>query len=226
MNGPSRITWQLYLGEPEDIAARWQGGRPVVVADFGVLTALWTLVVRLDLVGIIDWVVPTWDHEVSVGHDQVLAPRHRVPAPKSRTRIGPWYGKTWLKQHWTIPASTFTSQAFWRAMDAVNADVLTAIEDAVAKAIVGCFGIRVHTMAYDATKFFTDSETPTPGLLAQRHHHQQKRNDPRQVNLPRLSTVEGPPCIPPTQAMYRIPGIRMRPGVAPHAVYPTCDAPR
>ena len=58
VNGQPRITWQLYLGKPEDIAARWQGGRPVVVAEFGALAALWSLAERLDLVGIIDRVVP------------------------------------------------------------------------------------------------------------------------------------------------------------------------
>lgn len=39
VNGRLRITWQLHLGKSEDIAARWQGGRPVVVAEFGPLAA-------------------------------------------------------------------------------------------------------------------------------------------------------------------------------------------
>ena len=191
VNGQPRITWQLYLGKPEDIAARWQGGRPVVVAEFGALAALWTLVERLGLVGIIDRVVPKRDQGVSIGHYLVLAALNRVVAPKSKVQIGAWYEKTWLRQHWGFPASAFTSQAFWRAMDAVDADALAAIEDAVAAVVVQRFGVRVQTVAYDATNFFTYIATPTPGELAQRGHNKQKRNDLRQVNLALLSTVEG-----------------------------------
>ena len=191
INGQPRITWQLYLGKPEDIAARWQGDRPVVVAEFGALAALWTLVERLDLVGIIDRVVPKRDQGVSIGHYLVLAALNRVVAPKSKAQIGLWYEKTWLRQHWGIPASAFTSQAFWRAMDAVDADAVAAIEDAVAAGVVHRVGIRVQTVAYDATNFFTYIATPTPGELAQRGHNKQKRNDLRQVNLALLSTVEG-----------------------------------
>ena len=191
VNGQPRITWQLYLGKPEDIAARWQGGRPVVVAEFGALAALWTLVERLDLVGIIDRVVPKRDQGVSIGHYLVLAALNRVVAPKSKAQIGAWYAKTWLRRHWGIPESAFTSQAFWRAMDVVHADALAAIEDAVAAVVVQRFGVRVQTVAYDATNFFTYIATPTPGELAQRGHTKQKRNDLRQVNLALLTTVEG-----------------------------------
>ena len=190
VNGQPRITWQLYLGKPEDIAARWRGNRPVVVAEFGALAALWRLVEHLDLVGIIDRAVPKRHQGVSIGHFLVLAALNRVVAPKSKTQIGAWYDKTWLRRAWGIPASAFTSQTFWRAMDAVDADALEAIEAAVAAATVTRFGVRVQTVAYDATNFFTYLATPTPSSLAQRGHNKQKRNDLRQVNLALLTTVE------------------------------------
>ena len=190
VNGQPRITWQLYLGKPEDIAARWRGNRPVVVAEFGALAALWRLVEQLDLVGIIDRAVPKRHQGVSIGHFLVLAALNRVVAPKSKTQIGAWYDKTWLRRAWGIPASAFTSQAFWRAMDAVDADALEAIETAVAAATVKRFGVRVQTVAYDATNFFTYLATPTPSSLAQRGHNKQKRNDLRQVSLALLTTVE------------------------------------
>ena len=190
VNGQPRITWQLYLGKPEDIAARWRGNRPVVVAEFGALAALWRLVEHLDLVGIIDRAVPKRHQGVSIGHFLVLAALNRVVAPKRKTQIGAWYDKTWLRRAWGIPASAFTSQTFWRAMDAVDADALEAIEAAVAAATVTRFGVRVQTVAYDATNFFTYLATPTPSSLAQRGHNKQKRNDLRQVNLALLTTVE------------------------------------
>jgi len=190
VNGQPRITWQLYLGKPEDIAARWRGDRPVVVAEFGALAALWRLVERLDLVGIIDRAVPKRHQGVSIGHYLVLAALNRVVAPKSKTQIGAWYEKTWLRRAWGLPASAFSSAAFWRAMDAVDEDAIETIEAAVAVATVQHFGVRVQTVAYDATNFFTYLATPTPSALAQRGHNKQKRNDLRQVNLALLTTVE------------------------------------
>ncbi len=189
VNGQPRITWQRYLGKPEDIAARWQGGRPVVVAEFGALAALWSVAERLDLVGIIDRVVPKRAQGVSIGYYLVLAALNRVVAPRSKAPIGAWYDKTWLRRAWGIPATAFTSPAFWRAMEAVDADALVAIEDTVAAAAVTRFGVPVTTLAYDATNFFTDMATPTPSTLAQRGHNKQKRNDLRQVNLALLATV-------------------------------------
>jgi transposase len=193
VNGRPRIVWQQYLGTADSIAARARQTTPgpVTVAEFGAVAALWALGDRLDLVGLIDRVVPKRDQGVSIGHYLVLAALNRVVAPTSKAQIGAWYAKTWLRAHWGIPASAFTSQAFWRAMDAVDADALAAIEDAVAEATVRRFGIRVQTVAYDAPNFFTDIATPTPGELAQRGHNKQKRNDLRQVNLALLSTVEG-----------------------------------
>jgi hypothetical protein len=77
-------------------------------------------------------------------------------APKSKAQIGTWDEKTWLRQHWGIPASAFTRHAFWRAMDAVDADALAAIKDAAAAVVVQRFGVWVQIAAYDATNCSTD----------------------------------------------------------------------
>lgn len=193
VNGRPRIVWQHYLGTADTLAARLRAEatpRPVVVAEFGALAALWALVERLDLVGLIDQAVPKRHQGVSVGHYLVLAALNRVVAPKSKAQIGTWYEKTWLRRAWGIPATAFTSQAFWRAMDAVDADALETIEATVAQAAVERFGVRVQTLAYDATNFFSYIATPTPSALAQRGHNKQKRHDLRQVNLALLTTVE------------------------------------
>ncbi len=190
VNGQPRIVWQHYLGTADAIAARArQAPGPVVVAEFGALAALWAVAERLDLVGIIDRIVPKRAQGVSIGYYLVLAALNRVVAPRSKAQIGAWYDKTWLRPHWGIPATAFTSQAFWRAMEAVDADALAAIEDAVAAATVTRFGVPVTPLAYDATNFFTYMATPTPSQLAQRGHNKQKRNDLRQVNLALLATV-------------------------------------
>ena len=126
---------------------------------------------RLDLVGIMDRAVRNRDQGVSIGHYLVLAALTRVVASQSKAQIAAWYAKTWLRQHWGIPARALTRQAFWRARDAVDAGALAAIADAVAAGVVQRFGGRVQTVAYDAPHVFTYIATPTPGELTQRGHH-------------------------------------------------------
>ncbi len=68
------------------------------MVEFGARAALWRLVERLDLVGIIVREVPKRHQGVSIGHFLVLAALNRVVAPKSKTQIGVWYEKTWLRR--------------------------------------------------------------------------------------------------------------------------------
>ena len=100
--------------------------------------------------------MPQCARGVSLGYYLVLAALNQVVAPRSQAPIGAWYDQTWLRRHWGIPATAFTSQTFWRALEAVDADALAAIEDAVAAAAVSRFEVPVTTLVYDATNVFTD----------------------------------------------------------------------
>lgn len=83
VDGRPRIVWQHHLGTADAIAGRArQAPGPVVVAEFGALAALWSIVERLDLVGIIDRVVPRRPQGVSLGYYLVLAALNRVVAPQ------------------------------------------------------------------------------------------------------------------------------------------------
>ncbi|MDA8335846.1 MAG: IS1634 family transposase [Peptococcaceae bacterium] len=194
VDGKPRTVWQHYLGKAEDIWARLANpstAGDVVVAEFGAMAALLSIATRLGLEEIIDSVAQKRHQGVGVGKYLLLAAINRVVAPKSKTQIGSWYEKTFLRRLWGISKSFFSSQQFWRAMDRVDEKALVAIEDAVTAAAITEFGVKVQALAYDATNFFSYIGTPNPAELPQRGHNKQKRNDLRQINLALLSSTDG-----------------------------------
>ena len=191
VNGKPRVVWQRYLGKAEDIAQKLTALRETEVYDFGAVAAVLAIAHRLDLEAIVDRHAAKRHQGMSVGRLILLAAVNRVVAPKSKAQIGAWYDQTVLRRLWGTPASALTSQAFWTAMDHLDASALEAIENDLARHAIDRFGVRVATLAYDGTNFATYIATDTRSDLAQRGHNKQKRGDLRQVSLALLASVDG-----------------------------------
>ncbi|MDA8192840.1 MAG: IS1634 family transposase [Thermaerobacter sp.] len=191
VNGQPRVVWQRYLGKAEDLAARLSAVRETEVYEFGAVAAVLAVATRLDLEGIVNRHAKKRQPGLPVGRAILLAAINRVVAPKSKAQIGTWYDKTVLRHLWGTPQTAFTSQAFWAAMDHLDATALATIEEDLARAALAHFGVRVTALAYDGTNFATDLDTDTPSELAQRGHNKQKRHDLRQVSLALLTTADG-----------------------------------
>lgn len=191
VNGKPRVVWQRYLGKAEDIAAKLSAIRETEVYDFGAVAAVLAVAHRLDLEGIVNRHAQKRRQGLAVGRLILLAALNRVVSPRSKAQIGGWYDGTVLRRLWATPASAFSSQAFWAAMDHLDQAALDAIELDLARAAIDRFGVEVAALAYDGTNFATYISTDTPSDLAQRGHNKQKRNDLRQVSLALLSTADG-----------------------------------
>ncbi len=191
VNGKPRIVWQRYLGKAEDIAAKLTAIRETEVYDFGAVAAVLAVAHRLGLEAIVDRHANKRRQGIPIGRFILLAVLNRVVAPKSKAKIGSWYDGTVLRRLWGSPASAFTSQAFWAAMDHLDLATLEAIENDLVRAAIDRFGVRVTALAYDGTNFATYICTNSPSQLAKRGHNKQKRSDLRQVSLALLTTVDG-----------------------------------
>ena len=191
VNGKPRIVWQRYLGKAEDIAAKLSAIRETEVYDFGAVACALAVAQRLGLEAIVDRHAHKRHQGLAVGRLILLAVLSRVVAPRSKAQIGTWYDGTVLRRLWGTPASAFTSQAFWAAMDHLDPVALEAIEADLVRAAIEHFGVQVTALAYDGTNFATYISTTTPSDLAQRGHNKQKRGDLRQVSLAMLATVDG-----------------------------------
>jgi hypothetical protein len=98
---------QQYLGSAEEVAAKLSGaglGTPIRSQHkkFGDLAAVWSVLERLDVTGIVDTLVPRrTDAGATTGADLALAAANRIVAPCSKSALADWWASTagprWVK---------------------------------------------------------------------------------------------------------------------------------
>jgi transposase len=198
VDGKPRIVSQQYLGSAEEVMAKLAGsGRGVAVRSqhkkFGDLAAVWSMLERLDVAGVVDDVVPRRsDAGASVGTYMALATANRIVDPCSKLAFADWWASTagprWVK----VPDSALDHRRFWDAMDALSQDDLRAIETALGRRMVTEFGLDLSGLVLDMTNFATFIDSGNDRApIAQRGKAKQKRIDLRLVGLALVVTRDG-----------------------------------
>jgi transposase len=201
VDGQPRIVEQVYLGSEAEVIARLTGGAG---ADgdlpetehrrFGDVAAVWSIIERLDVIGVIDSVVGAAPVSggVSVGTYLALAALNRVCDPRSKRAFGRWWATTALGRITKIPAGALDHRRFWDAMDRVGVEQLNQMEAALTRAMIEVFDLDTHALILDMTNFatFIDS-TNDRAPIAQRGKAKQKRYDLRIVGLGVVATRDG-----------------------------------
>lgn len=196
VDGKPRIVWQKYLGTIDAIVKRADKTTPpkpkeTVIFEAGGIAALLRIAQRLELLTLINAMVPKRDQGATVGHYLLLAALNRALAPCSKLAIGDWYEQTVLRRLWRFPKSMFSSQRFWDHMDMVSEEAIDAIQGRVVSRVRDAFGIDGRVLLYDTTNFFTFLATDNARAeLPQRGQSKAKRHDLRQVGLALLVTRE------------------------------------
>ena len=196
VKGKPRIVWQKYLGTLDAIVKRSDSTQPqppreALLFEAGGSAALLRITQRLELLELINDVVPKRDQGPSMGHYIVLAALNRALDPCSKSAIGDWYEQTILKRLWRFPKSAFSSQRFWDHMDRISSDDITQIEEELLPRILKQFGVDSEVLLYDTTNFFTFlASSNDRAVLPQRGHSKAKRHDLRQIGLALLVTRE------------------------------------
>lgn len=186
-----------YLGSADQLLDRLrntpQGKIKVRSFQHGDVAALKATADRLGVVSIIDSHVKEKAHRLSVGTTLLLAALNRAIRPRSKRAWAAWARQTSL--HRLVPGlkvDALTSQFFWDQMHCVEIEALRSIEDELTKVVVDQAGIKLDTLFYDATNFFTYiASTNTRPKLPQRGHSKQKRADLRLFSLALLVSREG-----------------------------------
>jgi transposase len=198
VDGEPRIVSQQYLGTAEELLARLSGtvtGAPVRTQhkQFGDLAAVWSVLERLDVAGVIDRVVPRRSHAgASVGTYLALATANRVVAPCSKLGFADWWATTagprWVK----LPLAALDHRRFWEAMDRLSEQQLRLVEAELGRRMVAEFALDLSGLVVDMTNFatFIDS-TNQRAPIAQRGKAKQKRMDLRLVGLGLVVTRDG-----------------------------------
>ena len=198
VNGKPRIVSQQYLGSADEVAAKLAGtgaGEPVRTQHkgFGDLAAVWAMLERLDVAGVIDQVVPRRsDAGASVGTYIALATANRIVAPCSKLAFADWWASTAGPRFTRVRGAALDHRRFWDAMDRLDETSLAAIEAELGRRVVAEFGLDLSGLVLDMTNFatFIDS-TNTRAPIAQRGKAKQKRADLRLVALALVVTRDG-----------------------------------
>lgn len=197
IRGKPRPVPLLYLGSADELLNRLlqapQGELRIRSFQHGDVAALKAAADRLGVVEIIDRHVPERARGLSIGTTLLLAALNRAIRPRSKRAFAAWAQQTSLARLFPqVQLEQLTSQFFWDQMDCVKLEALRAIEDELTQRIVRELGIKLDTLFYDATNFFTFiASTNVRPELPQRGHSKQKRSDLRLFSLALLVSREG-----------------------------------
>ncbi|MCA1836448.1 MAG: IS1634 family transposase [Actinobacteria bacterium] len=198
VDGKPRIVSQEYLGTAAEVLGKLSGegsGEPVRSQHkrFGDLAAVWSMLERLDVAGIIDAVAPRRAHAgASVGTYLALATANRIVAPCSKAAFAEWWASTagprWVK----LDEGALDHRRFWEAMDRLDEHDLRRVETELGRRMVTEFGLDLSGLVLDMTNFATFIDSGNERApIAQRGKAKQKRNDLRLVGLGLVVTRDG-----------------------------------
>ena len=135
VDGKPKMVSERYLGSLADIVKAMDAADAAMMPErtghlaFGDVAAVWSLLVELDVAGVIDEVVGARrsDAGASVGTYLALAALGRLVAPGSKSRFADWWATTAADRFTRISGKVLDHRKFWEAMHAVDGDALQEI---------------------------------------------------------------------------------------------------
>ena len=197
VKGKPRIVSQQYLGPAEEILARLGDGSSEPTStrhrSFGDITGVWSVLEKLDVIGIIDDVVGSNKEgsTVSVGTYMALATLNRVVAPCSKLAFSDWWQKCAGDRLVKLPIKAQDHRRFWDAMNSVSDTDLVEIQRRITKKVIETFNVDIKGLVLDMTNFATYIDSAnTKAPIAKRGRAKQKRYDLRLVGLGLIVTLD------------------------------------
>lgn len=128
-------------------------------------------------------------NDLTVGMTLVLGAIGMACMPTSKRGWWQWAKTTSLEYLLRCALGKVDSQHFWDLMDALPAEAIARVEDALLQRVRQTYGLEGDTLYYDTTNFFTFIATTNEHCtVAQRGKNKQKRSDLRQVGLAMVVT--------------------------------------
>jgi transposase len=200
VEGKPKPASERYLGSAAEIEALLDAREHAILPQrtrhlaFGGVAAVWGMLTRLDVPGVIDSVLGPRrsDAGATTGTYLALAVLNRVVAPCSTLAFADWWRTTAADRFTRIAARVLDHRKFWEAMHTLTLEQLAQIEHRVAVRIVEEFGVDIGLLALDMTNFATFIDTGnTKAPIARRGKAAQKRADLRLVGLGLVVSRDG-----------------------------------
>lgn len=201
VNGKPRPVTLAYLGKAEDLLSRLNNQKSFDVKSYthGDTYSLCKVAQELDVIDIINkHILPTKTgekpkrDELTVGASLLLAAIGRACRPTSKMGWHDWATETSLEISLSQSLKKLDSQHFWDQMNAVSDESIEKIESELVKMLVDKSGIKLDSLFFDTTNFFTFIDSMNEHCdIPQRGHNKQKRFDLRQIGMALLVSKDG-----------------------------------
>lgn len=201
VNGKPRPITLAYLGKAEDLLSRLDNQKSFDVKSYshGDTFSLCKVAEELNIIEIINkHVRPTISgtkpirDELTVGASLLLAAIGRACRPTSKMGWRDWAKSTSLEISLNQSMARLDSQHFWDQMNVISEESIEKIESEIVKKLVDSSGIKLDSLFFDTTNFFTYIDSMNERCeLPQRGHNKQKRFDLRQIGMALLVSKDG-----------------------------------
>jgi transposase len=197
VNGQLKVIEQIYLGSPERIkelaTAQTGSCTKIAVQEFGALWLSYLLAGEIDLVGIVDSVVPRGRREKgpTVGEYFLYAVLNRMVAPHSKRALPQWYKDTAIQHIRPVDTEELNSQRYWEKWGRVSSEQIEKISNLFFSKIRTMFESRSDCFLFDTTNYYSYMASQTESELARRGKNKDGKGWLRQVGVALLVSREG-----------------------------------
>jgi len=193
VDGKPTVVSQTYIGSPERImelaSAAGTGGKDKVVKlkaeEFGALWLADQIDQKLDLVGLVNGVVPKGKGETgpSVGEYFLYAVFNRMIDSCSKRALPDWYRSTAIQQIRPVSVDELTSQRYWDKWDRLDEQAVTDVASRFLRKLAELEPSTSDCFLFDTTNYFTFMASDTESELCRRGNNKEGRHWLRQVGL-------------------------------------------
>ena len=191
VNGKPTVVSQVYLGSPERMLelASGTGGEVKLTKlkseEFGALWLANQIDQKIDLVGLIDALVPKGKGETgpSVGEYFLYAVFNRMIDACSKRALPDWYRDTAIQQIRPVVVSELNSQRYWDKWERLDEQTISEIASGLFRKLANLEPPSSDCFLFDTTNYFTFMASDTESELCRRGNNKEGRHWLRQVGL-------------------------------------------
>jgi len=190
VGGRPKVVSQIYLGSPDRLKELAAGARePTVtklrVEEFGALWVAHEMDRGIDLVGIVDSLVPRAKREVgpTVGEYFLYCVLNRMIDSRSKNRLSEWYRRTAIQQIRPVVIEELTSERYWEKWDRVSESALEKIGRRFFERVWAQEAVKADCLLFDTTNTYTFMASDTASALTMRGRNKAGRHQLRQIGL-------------------------------------------
>ncbi len=191
VDGKPTVVSQIYLGSPERMMelASGAGSEDKVTKlkseEFGALWLAEQIDKKIDLVGLIDEVVPKGKGETgpSVGEYFLYAVFNRMIDACSKRAMPDWYRDTAIQLIRPVDVDELTSQRYWDKWERLDEQAVSEVASRFLHKLADLEPPSSDCFLFDTTNYFTFMASDTESELCRRGNNKEGRHWLRQVGL-------------------------------------------